>query len=424
VDPHSGAPKATRGRVGLETPSLARASKGQVPHPRPSPRAFEEAVIGPPPTAVIVLTTVHDSDILNRYFENLKQFGHVERVGVVVIPDRKTPRSMVDRCEELLKQGWRVSCPSLEKQEDYLRSLGAFGPLVPYDSDNRRNVGYLMALEQGTDYLISIDDDNFPLPGHDFAAEHAIVCAPPHEFSAVNSATGWFNICDMLRLEPASRVYPRGFPYNQRHQPTQATIDKERGVVQLNAGLWLSEPDLDAMTWLTAPVRAVGADTQSLVLGTNTWSPINTQNTGLHRDVIPSYYFVRMGYPVAGMAIDRYGDIFSGYFSQACVRHLGGRIRVGTPLADHRRNSHNLLADATRELACIWVLEELTAWLREVKLDGNSYCEAYESVSHAVEQAVERFAGFIWTDTTRGYFHQMAYCMRQWIRACRQLGAV
>jgi len=232
---------------------------------------------------------------------------------------------------------------------------------------------------------------------------------------------GWFNICEMLTLDPPVRVYPRGFPYHQRHKHQEIVTRKDRGTVRLNAGLWLSEPDLDGMSWLIAPVKATAMSQPSIVLGQNVWSPINTQNTGLHRDAIPSYYFVRMGYEMAGMTIDRYGDIFSGYFSQACVRHLGHRVRVGTPLADHRRNSHNYLADATKELACIWTLEEITAWLREVKLEGSTYSEAYEALSELIDEAVERFTGFIWTETTKGYFHQMTYCMRQWIQACRVL---
>lgn len=37
-------------------------------------------------------------------------------------------------------------------------------------------------------------------------------------------------------------------------------------------------------------------------------------------------------YNSAGAPIDRLDDIFSGYLCQACVRHLGDRIRVGTPI--------------------------------------------------------------------------------------------
>ena len=140
----------------------------------------------------------------------------------------------------------------------------------------------------------------------------------------------------MLITDPAATVYPRGFPYFARHKSAHITQTAQEGSVHMNAGLWLAEPDLDAMTWLIAPVRASGMRGDSLLLSNQAWSPINTQNTAIHRDVIVSYYFVRMGYPLGGMAIDRFGDIVSGYFSQACIRHLGNLIRVGSPLAEHR----------------------------------------------------------------------------------------
>ena len=113
------------------------------------------------------------------------------------------------------------------------------------------------------------------------------------------------------------------------------------------------------MSWLNTPVQSSAFRGTSFVLDRATWAPINSQNTAVHRSVIPSYYFVRMGATVAGMKIDRYGDIFSGYFSQACVRALGNSVRVGSPIATHARNSHNYLHDATQEMACICVLEDL-----------------------------------------------------------------
>lgn len=38
-----------------------------------------------------------------------------------------------------------------------------------------------------------------------------------------------------------------------------------------------------------------------------------------------------MGYRHNGQVIDRYADIFSGYFVQACAKHLGHAVRFGTP---------------------------------------------------------------------------------------------
>jgi len=68
-------------------------------------------------------------------------------------------------------------------------------------------------------------------------------------------------------------------------------------------------------------------------------------------------------------------------------------------------------------------LEDLLPWLsKEVKLEGSTYPEVYTSLSYALEDAVERFNGKIWTDTTRAYFHQMGYCMRQWVKICKKIG--
>ena len=128
-----------------------------------------------------------------------------------------------------------------------------------------------------------------------------------------------------------------------------------------------------------------------------------------------------MGYAISGMPIDRYGDIFSGYFAQACAHHLGGYVRVGTPIAAHKRNSHNYIRDATNEWSCILVSEDLIPWLREAHLCGGTYTEAYESLSHAIQEAVETFKGNVWTDVTRAYFHQVAYYMRLWLKACREI---
>jgi glycosyltransferase involved in cell wall biosynthesis len=373
------------------------------------------------PNCTVVLTTIFDSDILDAYLENFQQYGHLDTVQVIVIPDRKTPASIFPCCADLQKQGLKVACPTLSEQEKFLARLGPFSRLVPYNSDNRRNVGFLMAYERGSDFLISIDDDNFCLPGEDFIASHSVVCRGWQRFNAAESVSGWLNVCEMLEVDPPYRVYPRGYPYRNRHRSEKIVFRTAEGSIHLNAGLWIGEPDMDAISWLTAPVQAKSLKGNSVVLGANTWSPINTQNTALVREAIPAYYFVRMGYEMAGITMDRFGDIFSGYFIQACMRHLGNWIRVGTPVAEHRRNSHNYLNDAMKELPCIWLLEEITAWLREVKLEGSNYAETYLSLSYMLDDAVERFTGLLWTDSVRGYFHQMAYCMREWLRACQVL---
>lgn len=371
----------------------------------------------------LVLTTINDAVILNNYVDNFSSFRHLEDVEIIVIPDKKTPSATFLRCRELAKKGINVACPTLLEQESFLSKLGLNPSWIPYNSDNRRNIGYLMALESRVDFIMSIDDDNFCQQEEDFFAGHSIVCQEMTSQKIVEDDSGWFNICSMLELDNSGFTYPRGFPYYARHKKTSQKESILQVKIAVNAGLWLIDPDVDGISWMVNPVHVKAFKGESLVLHANTWSPVNTQNTGLMRDAIGSYYYVKMGYPLAGMPIDRYGDIFSGYFVQACARHLGAYIRFGDPIAQHMRNSHNYLNDAANEFAGVLVLEDLLKWLTtEAKLEGKTYVDTFISLSHRIEEAVESFNGLIWNDATRGYFHQMAYSMRVWAKACKTIG--
>jgi hypothetical protein len=374
--------------------------------------------------AAMVLTTIADPLVLEDYFANFSAYGHLDQIQIIVIPDKKTPAAAYLRCDALRKRGFDLYCPPPDEQERVLHRLGFPADFVPYNSDNRRNVGYILAAESDADFLISIDDDNFCTPNEDYFAGHSVVCAEPQIYDVAESGNGWYNLCDLLDLEPATRTYPRGFPYYARHQTPEVKIQPREALVRMNAGMWLHDPDLDGITWLAAPVRASAFKHKSIVLGERAWSPINSQNTALHRDVIPSYYFVPMNYSMGGLQIDRYGDIFSGYFSEACARHLGHSVRAGTPVVEHRRNAHRYMQDATRELAGIWMLEDLLPWLVELRLDGRTYSEAYRSLSHQLDDGVSRFSGFIWTDPAREYLHSIAASMRVWLDACRELATL
>ena len=369
----------------------------------------------------VVITTINEGAVLEGYCEQARVEGLTDRIRFVVIPDRKTPAALYRKCQELAGLGIAIACPTLAEQEAYLKRFGALAKLIPYDSDNRRNIGFLMALEWGCDVLISLDDDNYCLNAPNTYDEYVVVSREEETLSTVHAENGWYNVCDLLELDAEVRVYPRGFPYHKKYNAGSVTFKQESGVVRLNAGVWLGEPDLDALTWLVAPVRAKSFKGPSVLLGENTWSPINTQNTSLHRDLIVSFYFVPMGHMVSGHPIERYGDIFAGYFCQKCVRHLGQRIRVGAPVALHKRNAHDYFADLTREIGCVRLLEDLTPWLIEAKLEGTTYADAYLSLAAAMEEQVEMFQGSLWSQTTRSYFHYMAYCMRQWVAACRMI---
>lgn len=377
------------------------------------------------PSVDIVVTTIFEPAWLQGYLDNLRAHGREQQVTIRIIGDRKTPPTVAAAAAAAARDGFQIDCPTLDEQAAYLSSIGVRADLVPWGSDNRRNVGFLQAWGSGADVLISIDDDNHCRPEHDFVGEHLAVGQPSGDHVGAEAAGGdWFNICSLLE-GPTATIYARGFPYAARGDE-EARLGEVRPetagrIVAANAGLWLDDPDVDAITRLALRPRAESASPSSVVLAPGTWTPINTQNTAVHRAAVPAYYYVRMGFPLQGMRIDRFGDILSGYLLERCAEHLGEVIRVGSPVADHRRSPHDLLEDLYHELAGIVLVEELVPWLRQLTLRGTTYEAVYAEVAEALLAESHRFRGFVWDEGGREFLTETATCMQEWLAALSNL---
>jgi reversibly glycosylated polypeptide len=371
--------------------------------------------------AAIVVTTIFEPRFLDGYLDNLESHGRKDTTDLVVIIDRKTPASVWQACQAAAMRGFRVHCPTLEEQAQFLKQFPTMADRIPHDSDNRRNIGFLMALDGGTDFLISIDDDNYCREGFDFVGEHAVV-GDRVSMVPTRSTDGWFNIGTLLTTTSGVEIYPRGFPYFARQARSASTGSSRTARVAMNAGLWMSDPDVDAISRIAIAPRVTGVSVNPVFLDGPTWSPINSQNTAVVRDAVAAYYYVRMGFPVAGLSIDRYGDILSGYFCQKCVKARGEGIRIGSPTADHRRTPHNLFKDLYHELAGIVLLEELLPWLTSLKLSGSTYAELYAELADLLEAGASAYRGFVWDDGGRNFLRQTAANMRAWLHAVRTIG--
>ena len=370
--------------------------------------------------AICTTTIFPLGGFLEKYRQNVVEFGRDGHVRLYVAGDNKSPAGSADCATSTSRQGLATTFLSIEAQRDYLRRFPMLDGIIPENSDNRRNVAYLMALEEGADVIISVDDDNYPLTGVDFIGEHLHVGREAALPQAAGHA-GWYNLCDLL--EPNDpHLYPRGFPYALRHRDTARIEGTRSGRIGLNVGLWRNDPDTDAIARLHCQPRVERADGREVALGSGVRCPINTQNTALSRQAMAAYYYVRMGEELRGMRLDRFGDILSGYFVQICADAVGDIIRIGTPVADHIRNTHNLLIDLYQELAGIMIIEDMAALLTSLKLPGESYPAAYRALSREIEEFAEHQTGFIWTPETKAYFRKIAGYMRAWCDAVESLG--
>ena len=371
----------------------------------------------------IVFTTINHPAILNDLYANALRHGHLDDVKVWVVGDRKTPASAALAARDVSQKGLETVYFDLTQQDDWGRAF-PFYETVPYNTDGRRVFGYLKALEEGCAVLISIDDDNFPTED-DFVGHH-IKTGREWRGGLTREPQGFHNICEYLTFEPQRLVYPRGFPFELRGQPNRAepVHRGESARVGVREGLWLGEPDVDATTWLNGRIKATqynGPDT--FVLDQTTWSPVNTQNTSVVRDLIPAFIFVTMGHPVPGGKLDRYGDIWGGYFLLALMRGTPFHVAFGRPLVDHRRNPHNYVDDMRYEF---WGVV-LTDWLLQ-SLRTNFNPSSANILDRVIDLAdfLESHAAMnvpVWCpNEIKQFLRLTANRVRRWSAACRQIG--
>ncbi len=363
----------------------------------------------------ITTTTIFSLEpFLESYTENIDTWNHKKDVTIYIAGDRKSPQDSGDISKKYINRGFNIRYLDIDWQKKYLDRFPELKEIIPENSDNRRNVAYLIALDEGADVVISVDDDNFPILNQDFISEHLNV-GKLTELPDATGSDGWFNLCSLLTpKQPDENLYPRGFPYKFRKDGSNIIGEASSGKIAVNVGLWTLDPDTDAIGRLYAHPHILDWKKQNVFLGKKIRCPINTQNTALSRDAMLAYYYVNMGDSLKGMKLDRFGDIFSGYFLQVCVESVGERIRIGSPIAEHRRNKHNLFIDLYNELAGIMLTEDLADFLTNVKLPSTSYYDAYTSLSIQLEDFSNMQDGFIWENSTKEFFRKTAKNMRIW----------
>jgi len=362
-------------------------------------------------TYIVVTTIGVPKDLLYGYARHFNTCGH-DNVTILIIGDLHTPeaenRELVNK---LKREGVKTEYWDVSAQEEWLKRFPALKEFIPYNSDSRRNIGYLIAAERGAEVIITIDDDNYVKPDSDFIASHSIV-GTKQVVKTVRSDNGWFNICCLLEVTPPVTIYPRGFPYSKRTESAVHWIgDTERRVV-LNLGLWTGDPDVDAVTRLTLPVKSIGLKMDRVMLAQGTFSPINTQNTAFHRDILPCAYYIPMGASIQGAMLDRYGDIWFGLFAKKVIDHMNDGVTVGVPATIHRRNPHNLLRDLQNELWGMIATEYLVEALEAINLTATTYAAAYMELAKKLRDSVGSMSEL--PNGFREYFVNVTYGMEVW----------
>ena len=184
----------------------------------------------PPKSVAIVVTTIGDGSFLDALRPVLELSDG--SFNVIVIGDLKTPASCPEAVARFKSEGFSVTWFGPDEQREWLSQVPDFAPFVPWNSDNRRNLGVLEAWRQGKEIIVSLDDDNAPLDAAEFVKLYRDTGGVLRG-REVQSDNRWINLCAFLDCKSSYNdssvaIYPRGYPILHREQTIHALRKIER----------------------------------------------------------------------------------------------------------------------------------------------------------------------------------------------------
>jgi hypothetical protein len=225
-------------------------------------------------------------------------------------------------------------CRYLSVEDQVATGLG-FAEVCPVRTYARKNIGYLVAINNGADLIVETDDDNLPRPGF-FELRHRT-----HDVKSVVGG-GWLNV---YRYFSEVNIWPRGLPLDmvQRAVPEFDKLTTHQVDCPIQQGLADENPDVDAIYRLILPLPQNFRSDRRVALGNGTWCPFNSQNTSWWSDAFPLLYL-----PVH--CSFRMTDIWRGFVAQRIAWENNWHILFHEPTMWQERNEHNLMRDFADEV--------------------------------------------------------------------------
>ena len=323
----------------------------------------------------VATTTINVPFLLEEYVKHADFFteltGH--EVIFVISGDRKTPKDaetyiyqLQQKCKsELIYLG-------VEDQIEFLKDFKILATHLDWDCIQRRNVSGLYSLKVKSDVVIYIDDDNYIMGGNYFTDHLNNLLS--EGMQTISSKTGFYNIMSSASGKNVGEwLFPRGYPLGQRNSKPQFEVIPNTNPIGVNAGLWIEDPDIDAISRITA--RPIVEDYQiekSFCLSIGTWTPLNSQNTSFLSNLLPAYFL--------SSKVGRYDDIYAGYILQKVMNTLGYVASFGFPIVKQLRNEHDLFIDLENEFRGMRYIDSIVEFIKNIEISGSNVFEVCEKV--------------------------------------------
>lgn len=268
----------------------------------------------------IVVTSISAPNAALRMFAD---GGEQNGYGFIVVGDNKSPADFdLAGCDYY----------SLDRQ----RATGfKLAEICPANHYVRKNLGYLLAIQQGASTIRDTDDDNFPREGFWNILEL-------RQEVATSSQQGWVNVYAWFSDAP---IWPRGLPLDEVRTAPAAFESLSRQSVNcpIQQGLADENPDVDAIYRLVHSLPQSFRADRRLALGQGSWCPFNSQNTTWYPDAYPLLY-------LPATCTFRMTDIWRSFVAQRIGWTNGWSMLFHEATVWQERNEHDLMADFKDEV--------------------------------------------------------------------------
>ncbi len=243
--------------------------------------------------------------------------------SLIVIGDRKGPTEYTLRGVQFFSL------------EDQLGSSFRLASALPTGHYARKNLGYLIAIQQRPACIYETDDDNAPNDSWRLRS----LRTPVQKIQP----RPWANV---YRMFSDANIWPRGFPLDLIGDPGASRNDEPEADevdAPIQQGLANGSPDVDAIWRLVLDHDFSFEDRDSVWLPQNTWCPFNSQTTWWWPPAFPLLY-------LPSYCSFRMTDIWRSFVAQRCLWELGYGLVFHPPEVYQQRNAHSFMKDFEDEV--------------------------------------------------------------------------
>ena len=286
--------------------------------------------------ALVITSINRPNEVIKKYYSLSKK----NNVNFIIIGDKKTPQYPS-----------KYNYHSLRSQMKFRLTLNKS---LPINSYSRKNIGYLVAMQNSSKIIIETDDDNLPKSTffHNLELQKKL---------NLLSGPKWINMFKIFQKKNKDSIWPRGFPLDEINKIHKIKVIKKLITSPIQQRLCDGNPDVDAIFRLTKKNKFHIFEKKNYALSNKSICPFNSQNTVWHEQCFPLMY-------LPSYCTMRATDIWRGFIALRVLKNYNWNLSFLSSTVIQNRNVHDLIDDFNLEYPVYKDTKILNDILYNVKL--------------------------------------------------------